>query len=83
MALLERENDFGFTDKRRTQATTNTGTTTPANLTDVASLRARLIAINSAYWNTPIAPNGATRLDTATKNDMVYAVRLNDEATGI
>jgi hypothetical protein len=82
MALLEKENILGFVDKRRTQATTNTGETTPANLLDVAGLRARLVAINSGYWNA-VQPNGATRLDNATKNDMVYAVRLNDEAAGI
>ena len=82
MALLERENIIGFVDKRRTQATTNTGLTTPANLLEVNGLRARLVAINSAYYNA-VQPNGATRLDNMTKNDMIYAVRLNDEAAGI
>lgn len=76
MAVLERENVLGFVDKRRTQATTNTGVTTPANFADTAALRARLTAVNAGYYT-------AARLDNMTKNDMVYAVRLADEAAGI
>lgn len=76
MADTEKENPLGFTDKRRTQTTAGSGVTTPANFTDVTALRARLTAINGAYYT-------AARLNQMTKNDMVYAVRRADEAAGI
>lgn len=76
MAVLERENVLGVTDKRVTQGQTAFPIGTEANYVDVAALRARLTAINSGYYTT-------ARLDNMTKNDMVYAVRLNDDAAGI
>jgi hypothetical protein len=65
----------GFVDKRRDQTTTNTGLTTPANLLSISALRTRLLAIGGYYT--------ATVLDAMTRNDMVYAVRVNDESAGI
>jgi hypothetical protein len=76
MADTERENDIGFTDKRRLQTTADTGLTTPANLLSVTALRARLTTLNATLYTTAM-------LNTMTKNDMVYAVRLADETAGI
>lgn len=42
----------------------------------IASLRARLAAIDAGFYTT-------ARLNTMTKNDMVYAVRLADAPTSI
>jgi hypothetical protein len=75
MANLEREFPLGFKDKRHTQATTAT-VYTDANYADVSSLRARLATIDGTYYT-------SARLDKMTKNDMVYAVRLADDAAGV
>ena len=75
MADTERENPIGFIDKRRTQASNDTPLVA-ANYEDVAGLRTRLTAINAAYYT-------STRLNQMTKNDMVYAVRLADDAASI
>lgn len=48
---------------------------TPANYASEATLRTRLIAIGGVYVTAYI--------DTMTLNDMVYAVRLSDDAAGI
>lgn len=76
MANLERENELGFVDIRRTQSSTSGVLGTFSNYQDVATLRSRLSTIDAAYYT-------ATMLDSMTKNDMVYAVRLNDDAAGI
>lgn len=77
MANLERENILGIVDKRRTQAlVTGPWETTQANYNDVPALRARLIVLNAGYYT-------AARLETLTKNDMVYAVRLADDLAGV
>lgn len=74
MANAELEYEYGFVDKRRTQGQVTTVITTPLNMYDTAKLRARLLAIGGYYT--------AAVLDVMTKNDMVYAVRVNDEAAG-
>lgn len=76
MADTEQENVLGLTDKRRTQGQTAYPIGTEANYVDVAALRTRLAAINGAYYTT-------ARLNEMTKNDMVFAVRSNDDAAGI
>lgn len=80
MAELEVENPDGFIDKRRgrgvTTAGLSNGTTSVQNVDSVGSLRARLTAINSTSYS-------AARLNSMTRNDMLYAVRLNDEAAGL
>lgn len=76
MANVEVENIFNFVDKRQVAGQATDNLTTPANFADVAALRARLTAINSTYYT-------ATLLNKMTRNDMVYAVRLSDEAAGI
>lgn len=86
MADTERENSFGFVDKRRNPkgqdsgnvngAPTATATAGGAQYGSVASLRAYLASRNATYY-TP------TRLNLMTKNDMVYASRLEQDAAGI
>lgn len=84
MPIVERENPLGYVDKRRTFGDlghangnpTAAGSGDASNYASVAGLRARLTAINSTYWT-------AARLDQSTKNDLVYAVRLADDAAGI
>jgi hypothetical protein len=70
-------NPMGVTDKRfgRGGAKPHAGSTV-TNASDIASMRARLQVISAtAYTN--------ARLDSMTMNDMLYAIRLNDEAAGI
>lgn len=78
MAQNENENVLGFSDKRRaTRAgSSSLSVTTDANFTDVAGLRARLAAAAPSSYTTD-------RLEKMTKNDMVYALRLLDEAGSI
>lgn len=44
------------------------------NIKDVASMRARLTAINAATYTTDY-------LNHMTENDMIYAIRMNDDPT--
>lgn len=76
MANVENENVLGFTDRRRTQNQENLPVATPANYATVGALRTRLAAVNPGYWT-------AARLNAATKNDLVYALRLADDAGGV
>jgi hypothetical protein len=78
MARNDLDTNLGFVDKRRTGpgGVTATPTGTDANYSDVAALRARLAAINAGLYT-------AAYLDLMTKNDMVYAVRLADDPTGV
>lgn len=68
--------DCNFTDKRATQGNNAQLLTNPAEFQSVATLKTRLNAISSTSYS-------AARLATMTVNDMVYAVRLNDEAGSI
>jgi hypothetical protein len=84
MAVIERENPLGYVDKRRVKGDLGNANGNPvaagsgdaSNYASVAGLRARLTAIDSTYYS-------SARLDKLTKNDMVYAVRQNDDAAGI
>lgn len=73
-----KNNPWGFKDKRqgRSSDTTQLSPTTVANLKDTASRRARLAAISSTTYTPAV-------LDAMTDNDMLYAIRLNDEAGSI
>ena len=84
MAAVDIENVVGYVDKRRTKddvggtagktwAATSAYADVPASLT---TLRARLTTINSSYYT-------AARMDTMTRNDLVYAARLSDDAAGV
>lgn len=77
MPQLDNEANDGVVDKRyaaKTQSGTNLATA--ANYQSHASLDTRLTAINAGYFTT-------ARLNMMTKNDKVYAVRLNDDAAGM
>lgn len=86
MADSERENPLGYVDDRRAARGGDIGNANgnpvaagagdASNYASVAGLRARLTAVNATYYNT-------SRLNTMTKNDMVYAVRQADDAAGI
>lgn len=68
--------NLGFTDKRHTQGKTTVNIATPANYVSVSALKTRLTAISGTTFT-------AARLNTMTKNDMLYALRLNDDSAGV
>lgn len=63
-------------DKRKVQGASTNPLGTPANYASVSALRTRLAAINGSLYT-------SAYLDTMTKNDMIYAVRLSDDSAGI
>lgn len=63
-------------DKRQLQGASTQAIATPANYASEASLRARLTAISASTYST-------ANLNLMTINDMVYALRMNDDAAGI
>lgn len=66
-----------FVDKRRGRGGTgNDVVGTPANYATVSSMKTRLAAISGTT-------NTAQRMNNYTKNDMVYAIRLADDAAGV
>lgn len=65
--------DLGFTFRNETQGTSAGLVATPANYVSNTSLKARLTAISGTAYS-------AARLATMTQNDMLYALRLNDDA---
>lgn len=78
MANATTRNPYGIVDKRRD---VNSGTLAAAaafatNTRDVTAMRARLTAINGTTFT-------SQRLDQMTVNDMVHAIRLNDEAASL
>lgn len=78
MADAQVGNRFGYVDKRLTQGNDGDqlGTAdTAVTYNTVENLRARLIAIGGVYT--------AAYVNSMTVNDMVYAVRLSDDAAGI
>jgi hypothetical protein len=73
------ENILGVIDKRDVQgsnANPYSATTVGGNVRDIAAARARLTAISAATYP-------AATLDKMTFNDMIYAIRINDEAAGL
>lgn len=86
MADSERENPLGYVDRRRIARGGDpgnvngnpiaAGNSDSSNLSSVAGLRARLTAISATTFT-------VARLNAMTKNDMVYAVRVQDDLAGI
>jgi hypothetical protein len=71
------EVDLGFVDKRRSGAMSDaTPLSTVANYASSSTLDARLTAISATSYS-------ASRLNSMTVNDKIYAVRLNDDLAGI
>jgi hypothetical protein len=78
MANAMNFNWHGPVDKRDVQgsaAKTMSGTTW-TNIGDIAAARARLTAISGTTYPAAV-------LDKMTFNDMIYAIRVNDEAGSI
>lgn len=76
MANLDIGNRQRVVDKRQGRGTTTNPVTSDASMKDIAAMRARLNAIDSTTFK-------AARLNTMTENDMLYAIRMNDDAAGI
>lgn len=78
MAQHDLSGSFGMVDKRRAVRTGNAANniTTDANFADINALRTRLTAISATAYS-------ATNLDKMTRNDMVSALRIADEAGSI
>lgn len=64
--------DLSLTFRNETQGTNAALVATPANYASIAALKARLTAISSTTWTT-------ARMNQMTINDLIYAVRLNDD----
>lgn len=76
MANLDVGNRQKVVDKRTGRGTSTNPVTSDASLKDITAMRARLTAINAGYYT-------SARLDKLTKNDMLMAIRLNDDLAGI
>jgi hypothetical protein len=77
MADYDPDASFGIPDKRKNSRTSSTSTLgTPANYSSIGALKARLTAINAGYWT-------AARLNLYTENDLIYALRLADDAASV
>lgn len=76
MANLDIGNRQRVVDKRQGRGTTTNPVTSDASMKDITAMRARLTAINATTFT-------AARLNTMTENDMLYAIRMNDDAAGI
>lgn len=62
-----------FVHKAKAAGDSTMGYSTPANYDSITAMRTRLAAINGSYYTTAF-------LDAMTTNDMIYAIRLNDDA---
>jgi len=76
MANLDVGNRQRVVDKRLGRGTTTNPVTSDASMKDITAMRDRLTAINATTFT-------AARPDTMTENDMLYAIRMNDDAAGI
>lgn len=70
--------DLTWANRQRTVNSPGTSgvVATPANYASITALRTRLNAISATSYS-------SARLDTMTVNDMIYAVRRNDDSTTI
>lgn len=68
--------DLSLTFRNETQGTNAVLVATPANYASIAAMKTRLAAINGTYFTT-------ARMNTMTVNDLIYALRLNDDPTTI
>lgn len=68
--------DTNFTNARKSTPGAGADITTPANYASITAMRARLTAISATTYS-------SANLDTMSVNDMVYALRVNDDASSI
>lgn len=80
MANYDNDPNMGLPDKRKVGRTTSAvnapDIATPANYNSISAMRTRLAAINGAYYTT-------AKLNQLSKNDMIHAIRTNDDSAGI
>ena len=76
MANTDLTGTFDFVDARLARGTAKIPLAGENNYDSITDLRTRLTAISGTTYT-------AARLDAMTKNDMIYAVRVNDDLTGI
>lgn len=62
-----------FINKAKLPGDSAVGYATPGNYCNITAMRTRLAAIDGAYYT-------SARLDAMTTNDMIYAIRLTDDA---
>jgi hypothetical protein len=72
-SFVDMDENIGVVDKRRGRGTNTSQLATPGNYVSVGTLETRLLAIGYTQ----------ARINQMTWNDMVYAVRINDDAAGI
>lgn len=66
--------DINFVAKNNADGTTGTAdVATPANYASISAMRTRLAAISGSYYTSAL-------LDQMSVNDMVYAIRSNDDS---
>ena len=78
MAEFDIGNSAGFVDKRQGEGTSGASVVTElANYDSIYLMRTRLAALNAAYYT-------AARMNSMTKNDLIYALRLeSSDSAGI
>ncbi len=76
--MVDSTNSVAIVDRRRSTngPTSATSIATPANYASISAMRSRLTTLNGSYFT-------AARLDAMTANDMVYALRLADDAASV
>lgn len=74
-SFVEKSEARNFVDKRRGRGQSATALGTVANYASLATLEARLLAIGGYYTQ--------ARVNQMNHNDMVFAVRTNDDSAGI
>lgn len=70
------KNSSMVADIRNGRGTPGTTFGTPLNYDSVTTLKTRLAAISGTSYT-------AARLNSMTKNDLIYALRLNDDTAGV
>ncbi len=78
MAQHDSEGVLGIVDKRRAvrAGSSSNNITNDANFADINAMRTRLTAISATAYS-------SANLDKMTRNDMVHALRLADEAGSV
>lgn len=77
MANFDIGNRQKVVDKRAGRGTTTSPlTTTDTNARDITTMRTRLTTISATTYTT-------ARLNAMTENDMIYALRMNDDLAGV
>ncbi len=76
LARADLDQTYGFTDIRLARGIAEPGLSSETNYTTETNMDTRLAAISAGYYT-------AARLAQMTRNDKVYAIRLNDDSAGL